>query len=415
MEVLKILNQKKNSIVKLVKINNKEFIVKYYLNYSRTMFIELNILSSCMHENIIKIQSILPNDPSNSIGIVMAKEDNNYMDIISENYSWEQKINHLLQIAYGLRYLHHNHIIHMDLKSENIMVTNGICKIIDFDNSEYLFNNVNVSQIKCTATHRPPEVNILFGPNFVLNYTFDIWSFGIIIFETFIGIPMHKQNNVPSYNDNNNQKKYNQKMYQYITSSKFKKDIIDVLPIKLQPCLDLNPINRPDVEEIIAILMEMIGTYKLNKFKFDSNLNLRINSSWMTNHNNSSYLYCDTIIKKFRNIINYPDCILYSIFDLVHRMNIYLDQKISYQYIHQIILLCNQFNNNKIDLDWLFCGNDDNEKIINEIIILTNGLLFQYHYYVNNCDGYLYNYKTLLSENYLTKSNSLINKLYEKY
>ena len=41
-------------------------------------------------------------------------------------------ISYIRDIALGLKYLHDNQIVHRDIKAENIMLMNGVCKIGDF-------------------------------------------------------------------------------------------------------------------------------------------------------------------------------------------------------------------------------------------------------------------------------------------
>lgn len=243
METINILGKKNNSLVELVKIDGKEMIFKSYQKFSHSMLVEINILANCRHPNIIQMLKLL--EHNKSIGILMPKEDLCYMDLLENtNLTIQTRLNYLLQISYGLQYLHHKNIIHFDLKSDNIMVTNNICKIIDFGSSEYLFGNkFFTNQIKCTATHRPPEAFI--GKIFVFDYTFDIWSLGIIIYETFNNLPMYK--NI----------EYDEQFYHFIISEEFEKRKQKILPFRLLPSLSLEPNKRPHIDTILAILEKM--------------------------------------------------------------------------------------------------------------------------------------------------------------
>lgn len=370
METLKILSQKSNSVVKLIEFNKKQYVIKYYKYHSRSMLIELNILATCWHENIIKMLCLIPPNKIDPIGIVMPKENICYIDTFGYNeYTSFEKNNNLLQIAYGLRYLHHNHIIHMDLKSENIMITNGICKIIDFGSSEYLFddNKLYPRQLKCTATHRPPEAfNI--GKIFKLNCSFDIWSFGIIMFETFSDIPMYKLSVAPKYYDGINN--YDKLMYQFITSDIFKNGLHKTMPEKLRSCLNHDPIYRPSINNIILTLHNDNNT--ITPTKFDTGTNLITAPSNMHICDKRTCVYFYKFIKNMDGA-SHPLSIIYATHNLIHRLNYFIKKKSSdAKCVDQIILICYQLLNDTFPLTNHEC------QIINEIIIATNGVLFQF-------------------------------------
>lgn len=56
-----------------------------------------------------------------------------YLEKSKGKMSWEHKLQILLHIAKGMRFLHNKNVIHRDLKAENVLVdANLIAKISDF-------------------------------------------------------------------------------------------------------------------------------------------------------------------------------------------------------------------------------------------------------------------------------------------
>lgn len=359
MEIVKILSTKENSVVTLVKNNGTEYVIKYYREYCRSLFIELNILATCNHKNIISFV-YLDLQSSYAIGICMEKQEHNLLDIILEGTYPDIVIDHYLkQIATGLQYLHLNHIIHCDLKSENIMITDSICKIIDFDLSEYIFDNViRTTQMKYTATHRAPEA---YNSN-IISYFSDIWSYGMIAFELFSRQAIYNNSIFPSFVDSID---YDLEMYNFSISPKFQILIKQIMPAKFLSCLDIDPIVRPDINTIM-------GTDNSGTMKMDTRNEISI----------------DLDIK---GIDMFPQYIEYAIYDLSHRLDVI--------YYDQIIYICSNFF---ICIDIV-----PNKQYINEIISLTNGILFQYLYYVYNCDPWGIKNRTIKSSEYLIKSYQL--------
>ena len=345
MEIINIISSKKNSIVKLVRIDNKMYIAKYYCQHSRSMFIELNILATANHQNIIDMIALLPATNSDPIGILLSKEDTTLCDLLEmHTINLPNKINYLLQIAHGIRYLHQNNIVHLDLKPDNIMITNGIAKIIDFGMAEYVFGTLATRQTKCTATHRPPEA---FGQKDIydIGLNFDIWSFGIIIFEVLSGIPMYKNPAVPKYrnidNDLSYEHTYSELIDQFIKSIEFRNLVCANLPKNLQSCLDLNPQARPDIDQVIDMLKEEFHNNEI----FDRTTQLRLISYDIVTDNELGYKYYDQLLKSATN--NYPKVIIYAAFDLIHRLSVLLNGKFDKRYVEQAILICHDFISNR--------------------------------------------------------------------
>ena len=376
MQTIKILAEKKNSIVKVVRFNDDDsdtdshYVAKYYYSQSRSMIIELNILANCHHENIIKLcqlHQLHQHVDDNLIMMIMPLENANLIDIIIDNnYNREIGLDYLRQIANGVEYLHHNQIVHFDLKSENIVVSDNKCKIIDFGCAEFqIGQKIFTPQIKCTVTHRAVEG---FNPNinqvidmFILDSSFDIWSFGIIIFEILIGMPMYiyltdkKNINIKSDCD----------VYNFIISEQFHQEIKAIIPANLSSCLNVNPKNRPNISNVIINLGGQPQIFN--------------DMPLMTSECGSFNDYYQNILKmkleKYPHYRKYyPDIIIRSTFELIHQLGI----QVTLDDIKQAILLCYQFTNNQCTFlfDDLIDDSNNISKITTKIIIAVNGRLF---------------------------------------
>ncbi|KAK7155110.1 hypothetical protein R3I93_009911 [Phoxinus phoxinus] len=94
-------------------------------------------------------------------------------------YSEDDVVGFIVQILQGLEYLHNCRILHLDIKPDNIMVTNlNVIKIIDFGSAQR-FNPLSLQQYSRglgTLEYMAPEMlkGDLVGP------PADIWSLGVI-------------------------------------------------------------------------------------------------------------------------------------------------------------------------------------------------------------------------------------------
>lgn len=94
-----------------------------------------------------------------------------------------QKI--LRDLASGIKILHNINLVHTDLKPENMMVTSdGHIKIIDFGST--VPSQAVLSGYLQSRYYRAPEVILKYQ----LTKAIDVWSFGCIAFELYIGLPL---------------------------------------------------------------------------------------------------------------------------------------------------------------------------------------------------------------------------------
>ncbi|KYN01397.1 Lymphokine-activated killer T-cell-originated protein kinase [Cyphomyrmex costatus] len=101
----------------------------------------------------------------------------------------------------GLEYLHHNaHILHGDIKSWNILVTNDLntIKLCDFGNSLPLTESLEQDTSTCNYIYtgtwpwNPPEV--IFENRPAVTSAADIWSYGLVLWEMLTLSTPHLEN-----------------------------------------------------------------------------------------------------------------------------------------------------------------------------------------------------------------------------
>ncbi|KAF8188058.1 kinase-like domain-containing protein [Pholiota molesta] len=100
------------------------------------------------------------------------------------------------EITQGLAYLHRQHVVHMDLKLENVFLTAARhCAIGDFGGAVHAVGRVRAAQpgvpsrFQTYTTHgfRAPEVTAAsFDPNVRFNCKADFWSLGVCVYKLLV-------------------------------------------------------------------------------------------------------------------------------------------------------------------------------------------------------------------------------------
>jgi TolB-like protein/Tfp pilus assembly protein PilF/predicted Ser/Thr protein kinase len=147
---------------------------------------EAQAAASLNHPNIATIYAI--EDSEDKIFIVMEYIDGTELKdkIKSGSIPIEETIHLAIQIAEGLEAAHKKGIVHRDIKSSNIIITNdGKVKIMDFGLAK-IKGGTNVTKIGTTvgtAAYMSPEQ----AKGDEVDYRSDIWSFGVVLYEMLTG------------------------------------------------------------------------------------------------------------------------------------------------------------------------------------------------------------------------------------
>jgi serine/threonine protein kinase len=202
---------------------------------------------------IIKLYGITQDPKTENYIMVLDYAKNgslrNYLDINYNKLSWRNKFNYLHSIVHGLRNIHEKGLIHRDLHIGNILkledltcITDmGLCKPADYNVSE------KKNSIYGVLPYVAPE--ILRGQNYTK--ASDIYSFGIIMYEVISGLP-------PYYNishNNNLAIRICRRFRPRFNNIKVPQLIVHLI----KRCLDADPLNRPNAEEIIKALGQWLA------------------------------------------------------------------------------------------------------------------------------------------------------------
>ena len=175
---------------------------------------EVHILCDLSHINIVKVLFFIQNRKYSKFFIIMSYVNGpSLFKILQKNGKLSEQItfNYIKQILNGLEYIHTKHVIHRDLKSQNILISNfnnysksekseEILKIVDFGSATYApTHNQNKEFVDVTATAAHSITPLWTAPEAITQalYTrkMDVWSLGCTLIECVTAqLPWHECN-----------------------------------------------------------------------------------------------------------------------------------------------------------------------------------------------------------------------------
>lgn len=181
--------------------------------------------------------------------------------------TWNQRLWHLFNVACGLDFMNSNGYLHCDIKLDNIILIDGVAKLIDFSITLPMVNGKGTDTFGLyTITHRPPEIlESKFKDYETITYTpkCEAWAFGILLLEVLC--PKCKLiRSIKKYTDDDdddllydylhyalkNKKKAMNQIYKSLEKSiplTIKKSFVDLV----KKCLSLNPETRWDISQVV--------------------------------------------------------------------------------------------------------------------------------------------------------------------
>jgi serine/threonine protein kinase len=168
-----------NRIVALKLIKEKFFSNKAIDRFKN----EFKLVSQLKHPNIIKVYDLDVYKETDTYFFTMEYVEGKDLTTAFPEMTSKEKLEVLLQIARGLNYIHNRHIIHFDIKTDNIFLvkTDGgfTSKIMDFGLAN--FAEDFSGKVRGTLVYIAPEVLMKKD----IDYRVDLYSLGMVIYYIF--------------------------------------------------------------------------------------------------------------------------------------------------------------------------------------------------------------------------------------
>ena len=171
------------SIVAL-KVITKESIE---VGYEDDLLAEILIQAKLQHDNILPVFSFFYDD-KNIYLILEYVADGSLREHVHDGRSVSEPTaaRYVADLVAALDYIHSNHIIHQDLRTENLLLgKNGNLIVADFG---WAVSSVNNPYHKmCTDSHNDYWAPEMYGE--LCGKKGDIWALGVLLYEFLVGTP----------------------------------------------------------------------------------------------------------------------------------------------------------------------------------------------------------------------------------
>lgn len=211
------------------------------------------ILDKCaMDGNVVTVSDFFRND--SKYYIVTEKIDAAPFDPVDISKSdFEQKLLIMKIILHAMTTLHKNGIVHGDIKPENILfkrTEKGVltAKIIDFDSSFLEAKPPKDEELQGDMVYFAPESFFLVaGQDITLTHKIDVFALGILFHQYFAG-------RIPYFDES----EYEYAYEAVLDGAEIKMDdsMPEFLKTVLMRMIDKEPENRPELEEVLKVLLE---------------------------------------------------------------------------------------------------------------------------------------------------------------
>lgn len=153
---------------------------------------EISILQKTRHENILTLHEVLSGDTPSECILVMEFLEHDLktlQEAMHDPFVASEVKTLLRQLVSGVSYLHDNAIMHRDLKTSNILLSNrGTLKLADFGMARYIPPSAApLTQLVVTLWYRAPE--LLLGTS-SYGCEIDMWSVGCVMGELLLKTPL---------------------------------------------------------------------------------------------------------------------------------------------------------------------------------------------------------------------------------
>ncbi|XP_015114835.1 cyclin-dependent kinase-like 4 [Diachasma alloeum] len=151
---------------------------------------EIRMLKKLHHDNLVKMIEVFRR--RKRFYLVFEYLDHTVLDELeaaSGGLGPHVSKRHIFQVVRGLNFCHTNHIMHRDVKPENILVSpNGVIKLCDFGFARFVSGpNESCTDYVATRWYRAPE--LLVGDS-RYGRPVDVWALGCLYAEMVTGDPL---------------------------------------------------------------------------------------------------------------------------------------------------------------------------------------------------------------------------------
>lgn len=155
---------------------------------------EINILLSMQHPAIVGVKEVVVNKSMDRVFMVMEYVEHEMkvlLETMKQPFALSEVKSMVKQLLEGLEYMHHNWVLHRDIKTSNILMNNkGQVKFCDFGLARQYGQPLRVyTQPVVTLWYRPPE--LLLGQK-EYSTAVDVWSMGCVMAEFLLKTPLFK-------------------------------------------------------------------------------------------------------------------------------------------------------------------------------------------------------------------------------
>ena len=170
-----------------IKILREEF--KENEEFIRRFKVESQAAASLSHQNIVQIYDVGEEDGIHYIVMELLEGETlkSYINSKEGRLSRREAMNFSMQICRALEHAHSKHVVHRDIKPQNIVLTqSGKIKVADFGIARAANNTTTVNSGSCavgSAHYLSPEQ----ARGGYTDHRSDIYSLGVVMYEMFTG------------------------------------------------------------------------------------------------------------------------------------------------------------------------------------------------------------------------------------
>ena len=188
---------------------------------------------------------------------------------------WNVKLSILNDVCCGLKYLHGKNppIVHCDLTPSNILLGGQLeAKLTDIGIAKLLSSN-DRSSMNTILPFMPPEA---LDEKPTYTPAFDVFSFGCVILHVITQLwpELSNQSDVKKWKELPEIMKRNYRL------DKLVEDVICFMKSSVISCLDVNPKNRPSVEQISEAIKEVKEKYNMKCSDDPTEWSAQVSREW---------------------------------------------------------------------------------------------------------------------------------------